>query len=102
MKFCSNCLSPTSKKDARTIELIKDEYLKNDTPWFLGYSGGKDSSALLTLVFNALLQIDKNHKVINVIYCDTGVEIPTISAYVKNTINALEIERKKFNLPIKF
>ncbi|AXY73640.1 phosphoadenosine phosphosulfate reductase [Paraflavitalea soli] len=102
MKFCSNCLSPISGKDKRAIALIKKEYFKDDRPWYLGYSGGKDSSALLTLVFNALIEIPVHHKEINIIYCDTGVEIPTVSIYVKNTIAALEIESNKFNLPIKF
>lgn len=102
MTFCSNCLKPISIKDKRAIALIKKEYQKDASPWFLGYSGGKDSSALLTLVFNALLEIQNYHKVINVIYCDTGVEIPTISLYVKNTICSLEIESKKLNLPLKF
>lgn len=102
MKFCSNCLNTISSKDKRAIALIQKEYLKDDCPWFLGYSGGKDSSALLTLVFNALLEVSTHHKIINVIYCDTGVEIPTISYYVKNTINSLQAETKKLKLPLNF
>lgn len=102
MKFCSNCLNPISAKDKRAIALIKKEYQKDNSPWFLGYSGGKDSSALLTLVFNALLEIQNHHKSVTVIYCDTGVEIPTISSYVKNTIKSLETEAKNLKLPLKF
>lgn len=36
------------------------------------------------------------------IYCDTGVEIPTISAYVKETIGALTSESESLGLPLKF
>jgi len=31
----------------KTINNIQCEYLKNQLPWFLAFSGGKDSSALL-------------------------------------------------------
>jgi DNA sulfur modification protein DndC len=102
MKFCSRCLTSITEKDLTSISLIKSEYLKDQIPWFLGYSGGKDSSALLTLVFNALSELSSYHKPVIVVYCDTGVEIPTISAYVKNTIKSLMIECKRFSLPFEF
>src|SRR5690242_16136022 len=101
MSFCSRCLNPM-RKDRSIINLIKEEYLKDDSPWYVGYSGGKDSSAVLTLVFNALLDIERHHKPIEVIYCDTGVEIPTISKYVKVTLKALEEESASSNLPLKY
>lgn len=90
------------KKNLKTVNLIKKEYLKNDIPWFIGYSGGKDSSAVLTLVFNALLELDTFHKPIEVIYCDTGVEIPTMSEYVKSTLQSLNNESDSLKLPFKF
>ena len=34
------------------IAEIKEQYLADDTPWIVGFSGGKDSTTLLkTLVF---------------------------------------------------
>lgn len=99
--FCSNCLNTVSKKDRKAIDLVKKEYLKDDIPWYIGYSGGKDSSAVLTLVFNALLEVGVHHKAVEVVYCDTGVEIPTISEYVKTTLTALKLESDALHLPFK-
>lgn len=102
MKFCSNCLNPILKKDLNTINLIAAEYQKDSIPWYLGFSGGKDSTALLVLVMNALKQVQSYHKPVTVVYCDTGVEIPTITAYVHSTILRLAIECVEHSLPIKF
>lgn len=89
-----------SSLDFSTIELIEKEYQSNSLPWSLGYSGGKDSSALLKLVFNALRNIKNPSKPINIIYCDTGVEIPIITEFVKSTFSKFKTEIKALNLPI--
>ena len=48
----------TSLFDRRSIAEIYDEirdvYLRFPQPWVIGYSGGKDSTAVLQLVWNAL------------------------------------------------
>ncbi|WP_224998730.1 phosphoadenosine phosphosulfate reductase family protein [Cesiribacter sp. SM1] len=102
MKFCTSCLTPILAKDSDAIEVIKQEYIKDDVPWFVGFSGGKDSSALLKLLIIALSQLNKPHKLINVLYCDTGVENPIITTYVYSTINRLRVECNALNLPIIF
>ncbi|PAW93453.1 hypothetical protein CKK33_08090 [Mucilaginibacter sp. MD40] len=102
MTFCTKCLNPISEKDSLTIELIKEEYKKDNIPWYIGYSGGKDSSALLSLVINALYLIDDYLRPIIVIYCDTGVENPIITNYVYETFNLLKIECQNLKIPIDF
>ncbi|MFC6998731.1 phosphoadenosine phosphosulfate reductase domain-containing protein [Rufibacter roseus] len=102
MKFCNNCLTPDLAKDQNSINIIKQEYLKDDCPWFLGYSGGKDSSALLKLVIIALSELNSFHKEITVIYCDTGVENPVITKYVYQTFESLKAECTGLGLPIKY
>lgn len=40
------------------IEELKDQYLEEDRcnrPWIIGFSGGKDSTVLLTLLHSLLL-----------------------------------------------
>ncbi|MCB0700740.1 MAG: phosphoadenosine phosphosulfate reductase family protein [Chitinophagales bacterium] len=101
MSFCSNCLLPTTK-DIKTIELIRNEYLSNDTPWFVGYSGGKDSSALLTLVVSALKDIKVYKRPVTVVYCDTGVENPIVTKYVYETFSALKNECDSLGIPIQY
>ncbi|WMN11508.1 phosphoadenosine phosphosulfate reductase family protein [Marivirga salinae] len=102
MRFCNNCLTPVLAKDQNAIDIIKQEYLKDDCPWYLGYSGGKDSSALLKLVIGALSQLDTFHKDITVIYCDTGVENPIITEYVYDTFESLKVECSDLGLPLKY
>lgn len=89
-----------SKIDQQVIKVIKKEYIKNDIPWYIGYSGGKDSSSMLKLVFNALKQIDFFHKPITVLYCDTGVENPIVTTYVYDTFDKLKKECKESNIPL--
>ena len=37
------------------IAEIKEQYLADNTPWIVGFSGGKDSTTLLQLTFFALV-----------------------------------------------
>jgi len=89
------------EKIADIIEVIKYEYENSEEPWIIAFSGGKDSSALLKLLFAALMQSSKRDKLIKVIYCDTGVDIPPISDLVRDTMADLLIEAKELNLPIE-
>ena len=41
------------------LDEIKDQYLIDERPWIIGFSGGKDSSMVLQLVWYALRQIPK-------------------------------------------
>ena len=86
--------------DFNTIELIEKEYLKNEIPWSLGFSGGKDSSAMLKLTYNAIAGIKNPNKPINVVYCDTGVEIPIVNSFVRKTFAKFKNEIAGLNLPI--
>ncbi|QSH40682.1 phosphoadenosine phosphosulfate reductase family protein [Lentisphaerota bacterium ZTH] len=88
-------------KENKTLKIIEKEYEKDHRPWYLGFSGGKDSSAMLKLLYIALMNTNI-HKIVNVVYCDTGVEIPVIVNYVKETFSALKREVIKDKLPIKF
>ena len=88
--------------DKKAIEMIIQEYQKNDILWFIGYSGGKDSSSMLSLVFNALMKVDKFHKDVTVMYCDTGVENPIVTNYVFETFEKLKKECTIHNIPLKF
>lgn len=64
------------------ISELKDQYLIEDSlrPWIIGFSGGKDSTALLQLVWYALMDIpSKDRKRPVYVVCnDTLVENPVI------------------------
>jgi DNA sulfur modification protein DndC len=89
-----------SEVHTRAIRLIEREYVKSDAPWIVGYSGGKDSSALLKLLFLALLNVKDRRRPIRVIYCDTGVEIPIVRSLVRTTLRGLAKEARVHSLPI--
>jgi DNA sulfur modification protein DndC len=84
-----------------TISLIKREYLNSELPWFIGFSGGKDSSALVKLVFTALGELSNRKKSVTLIYVDTGVDIPIIQSLVKETLEGMVQEAQKSDIPIQ-
>ena len=63
-------------------------------PVVVAYSGGKDSSTVLKLVVGAWKKFANLRKDIKIIYCDTGVENPLVSEFVKNTFASLKEELK--------
>ena len=73
---------------AQTVKAVCEEirrlYQWDEVPWVIGYSGGKDSSAVLQLVWLALkeLPVEKRSKPIHVISTDTLVEQPVVAAWV--------------------
>ena len=96
-----------------TAELIKDIekltteiqelYCLDEIPWVVGYSGGKDSTAVLQLVWNAIaaLPVEKRTKKIYVITTDTRVENPYVSAWVKQSLKNIERTAEKEKMPIE-
>lgn len=86
--------------DEETVARIGALYTSSTEPWFLGFSGGKDSSAVVKLVFSALTQAKKLVKPVTIVYCDTGVEIPILRLVVEATLKGLKREAKEHNVPL--
>jgi len=91
---------------ARTLKQIYDEvrqvYLSDNRPWILGFSGGKDSTCMAQLVWNALsgLSAEELQKKIYIISSDTLVESPKIVSRITNTLNNIEDAAKQSHLPV--
>lgn len=86
---------------------LKDQYLEQDRfnrPWIIGFSGGKDSTVLLTLVWIAMSELKKENialsRKVYVVCNDTMVENPVIEEYVTNVLNKIRISAKEQELPI--
>ncbi len=82
---------------------IQEVYLKNARPWVIGYSGGKDSTAALQLVWYALAELppeDRKYPVY-VISSDTLVETPVIVGYITSTLERLERVARKEKMPFQ-
>jgi DNA sulfur modification protein DndC len=91
---------PNSAQLADTIPRIIAAYKSDSEPWIIGYSGGKDSTAVVKLMFQSLLRVRGKRKPVTVIYCDTGVEIPMASALARKALIGLVKEAEAFDLPI--
>lgn len=87
----------------RLTDEIAEQYLSNELPWVVGYSGGKDSTATLQLVWMALRKIeeDKRTKPVYVISTDTLVENPIVSAWVSKSHQSMKDNAKAENLNIE-
>ncbi|MEO0986202.1 MAG: DNA phosphorothioation system sulfurtransferase DndC [Cyanobacteria bacterium J06639_14] len=88
--------------EALTAE-IQALYTLDDIPWIVGYSGGKDSSATLQLVWNAIAALPRKEcqKPIHVISTDTRVENPIISAWVKESQKQIKAAARRRRLPFE-
>ncbi len=96
----------TSVFDIRTLESIYKEiqtvYLNDARPWVLGFSGGKDSTCMVQLVWQALSKLvpEKRDKKIYIVSSDTLVESPQIVGRITSSLDRMEKESKKISLPI--
>ncbi|WP_315292030.1 DNA phosphorothioation system sulfurtransferase DndC [Hoylesella loescheii] len=99
-----------NKRIEYIIDEIKDQYMYADDtyrPWIIGFSGGKDSTVLLTLVWLALKRIKEDvlapfqlRRPVYVVCNDTLVENPIISSYVDDVLGQIEKQAREEDLPI--
>lgn len=79
---------------------IQDVYLSQNKPFIIGFSGGKDSTASLQLVWEALIQIkDKLNNPIYIISSDTFVEIPKVVNYLYKALEKIQETAEREGLP---
>ena len=90
-----------------TIELLQEEirslYTADDVPWIIGYSGGKDSTATLQLVWSAItvLPPEQRRKTVYAISTDTMVENPVVAAWVANSLAIMQQSATAQVMPIQ-
>ncbi|MFM2268324.1 MAG: hypothetical protein RL757_1765 [Bacteroidota bacterium] len=87
------------------INEIQDQYLENDNnrPWIVGFSGGKDSTMLLQLVWSAIKGLDgifKDSRPVYIVCNNTLVENPRILEYTERILNAIQEAAVRDDLPI--
>jgi DNA sulfur modification protein DndC len=82
---------------------IQELYCLDAIPWVVGYSGGKDSTATLQLIWNAIsgLPPEKRTKTIHVITTDTLVENPLVATWVKNSLKQMKIAAQEQGIPLE-
>ncbi len=97
----------TSVFDERSLEDIQNEiqeaYLADDRQWVIGYSGGKDSTTALQLIWHAVADLpkDQQNKTVYVISSDTLVETPKIVNHITSTLENINEFAEKKDLPFE-
>ncbi len=90
----------------KTIGVLQDNirklYLSFRAPWIVGYSGGKDSTAVLHLIWLAIRSIPKGELKypIHIISTDTKVENPAVAIWVMESLEKMRVSAEKSGLPI--
>lgn len=88
---------------AATEAEIRDVYRADARPWVIGYSGGKDSTTALQLIWHALrgLEPSERTKPVYVIAGDTLVETPVIIDYLSEALDSINHQAAVEGLPIE-
>lgn len=91
--------------ESRTLEEIYEEinglYKADRRPWVIGFSGGKDSTVALQLVWEALRRLPESDrtKPVHVISSDTLVESPVITAYIGGILDKINTAATQQAMP---
>lgn len=85
-----------------TIETIQQLYKEDNIPWICGYSGGKDSSAVVQLVWMALSDLPdwERSKPVHIISTDTLVESPVVALWASQSLDKMRKKATAQRLPI--
>jgi len=89
------------KKYRDSYEQIRQVYTDFPYPWLVGYSGGKDSTTTLQMIWYALAELppEQRQKPVYVISTDTLVETPVIVDYIDETLRRINERASEHNLP---
>lgn len=77
-------------------------YKKYKRAYIVAFSGGKDSTCVLQLVYEMMLNLPKDE--LNPTYAilsDTLVEAPNVAIYFKNIVNSINSDAAKREIPFK-
>ncbi|MBU5310597.1 DNA phosphorothioation system sulfurtransferase DndC [Tissierella carlieri] len=85
------------------IEEMKIVYKNDKRPWIIGYSGGKDSTTVVQLVFQMLLELpqEERHKKVYVVSSDTLVENPIILTHLHQSSKQIHDSAEEKRLPLE-
>ena len=93
-----------TKEDVLSLqETIRNLYLADDIPWVIGYSGGKDSTAALQLIWLSLQELDSKEltKSVHVIHTDTMLESPIVERWASGSLEKMKDKAFERKLPFE-
>lgn len=100
----ANFMDQLTEKITAIKNRLREEFLADARPWVVTFSGGKDSTTVLHLVVDMLLEMKTEgiiqSKKVYIVSSDTGVEMPLIEDYAGNKLDQIRNFAKKENLDI--
>ena len=82
-------------------DYLESLYLADRRPWVVAFSGGKDSTAVLQLVFQLLIHLGpRAQKPVIVLASDTQVEAPNVAEFVASVLHRLGHAAAAQNFPL--
>ena len=94
----------TAEKLMRCRETVAREYgRKHEQPWVIAYSGGKDSTLLLQVIWEVLAAQPESsrHRQVHVVGNDTLVESPLVIRHLRASMERIAASAKEAGLPIR-
>lgn len=84
------------------LDEIEYVYKSDSRPWIIGYSGGKDSTTVVHLVYEMLKRLmpEDRKKEVYIVSSDTLVENPLIKVYLDEMLDLLRKASERDHLPI--
>lgn len=94
-------MASTSYSEIR--DSLRQLYVDDPRPWLVGFSGGKDSTLVAALVFDAVMSLtpEQRTKPVTVLCTDTRVEIPAIAEGVESALDRMRRCSQQHNLNIE-
>jgi DNA sulfur modification protein DndC len=96
--------TPTAERIRQALDGIVAEYLDSthSFPWIVAYSGGKDSTLVLQLVYEMLLGLrpEARTRPVHVLTNDTLVESPVLASYIGKMVTRIEAAARTAGLPL--
>ena len=90
-------MASTSYQEIR--DSLHQLYVEDPRPWLVGFSGGKDSTMLASLVFDAVLSVPPEQRIkpVSILCTDTRVEIPAIAEGVESALDRMRFYQDPAN-----
>ncbi len=86
------------------LQELRALYLDDPRPWLIGFSGGKDSTMVASIIYEvvASIPLEQRKKRIAVLCTDTRVEIPAIIEMVEGTLTRMRryAEREQLGIEV--
>ena len=99
----ANDLKSLPARLQRITETLRREYLRKPSyPWLIGYSGGKDSTFLLQMVWEMVANLppQKRRRPITVVGNDTLVESPLVIRHLRESLAAVKSAATSTDMPV--